>query len=347
MPEMNLSVPASAGEVTKEWLKAVLSSSFPYATFTSLECKRIGEIYGFASRIYRYQWQDPGSTRSVVVKLWDIGSKAGLGEVLFYQAFPKVGTRVPNCFYSSADKATKKAVLVLEDLREAVQGDELEQLDLARAKGVARSLAGLHATWLDHPKLAELPWISDVSTWKRESDWFVSRRALFLERFPEQLDGLARLLLDKIEFAPVIANERLIDAPLTLLHGDFHLDNIIFEKQTEPVLIDWSHPVKGAPAYNLVILLLFMTPLKYFGEITDCYLGEFRKHARSTLNRTKLEKQLGGEFLRSFTKATCGVARWQPESERGSQLLDASIRRLNSAANFWQSRDPTLFSFLH
>lgn len=131
----------------------------------------------------------------------------------------------------------RKAVLVLEDLKDAIQGDVLERLDLQRAEGVARNLARLHATWLEHPKL-ELSWISDVSTWTRESNWFHSRRILFLERFPNHLDGVARVLLDKIELAPAVANERLKDAPLTLLHGDFRLDNIIFEQQAEPVFLD-------------------------------------------------------------------------------------------------------------
>lgn len=283
----------------------------------------------------------------MVVKLWDLDGKAGLGEILFYQTFPEVGTRVPKCFYSAADKATKKAVLVLEDLSDAIQGDVLEPLDIERAKAVARSLARLHATWLEHPKLAELSWILDVSTWKRESDWFHSQRSLFLERFPDHLDGLARVLLDKIEFAPGVANQRLKDAPVSLLHGDLHLDNLVFERQTEPVFLDWSHPFKGAPVFNLVTLLFFMTPLKNFEKVLDCYLGEFNELSKSSLNHTQLEIQLGGELLRAFAISTCGVARWQPQSLRGIQLLEASLVQINEAVDFWQGYDPRLFSFLH
>lgn len=346
MSETDLPVPASENEVTKEWLQTILAGTFPDATFASLEGERIGEAYGFGGRIFRYRWQDSRTPQSVVIKLWDTDSKAGIGEVLFYQTFQDVGVRVPICFYSAADKETKKAVLVLEDLKDAVQGDVLEQLNLERAKGVARSLARLHTTWLGHPKLAELSWMSEVSTWKTESDWFHSRRTLFLERFPDHLNGLARLLLDKIEFAPRVANERLRDAATTLLHGDFHLDNLLFEKQTEPVFLDWSRPVKGAPALNLVTLLFFMTPLKNFDTVFDCYLGKFNEISKSSLKRAVLEKQLGGGFLRAFAISTCGAARWQPASTRGVQILEASIKQRSKTVDFWHRRDPKLFSFL-
>jgi len=84
MSTSDFSVPASEAEVTKEWLQAALASSFPNATFEPLASERIGEAYGFASRIYRYKWQDNGTPQSVVMKLWNTDSKAGLGEIRFY-----------------------------------------------------------------------------------------------------------------------------------------------------------------------------------------------------------------------------------------------------------------------
>lgn len=74
MSETDFPVPASEAEVTKEWLGAVLASSFPDAAFASLEGERIGEAYGFASRIFRYRWKDRRTPQSVVIKLWDTDS---------------------------------------------------------------------------------------------------------------------------------------------------------------------------------------------------------------------------------------------------------------------------------
>jgi hypothetical protein len=342
----DLPVPASPAEITSDWLGIALSGSFPGASFTGLEGERIGEEYGFASRLYRYQWQDQGFPRSVVVKLWEINSQAGLGELLFYQTFAEVGARVPACYFGAADRTAGRAVLVLEDLIEIIHGAEAAPFDLERAKGVARNLARLHTAWQDHPKLAEYTWITDISAWNRDRDWFHSRRTLFLERFPDRLNGLARLLLDRIEWTPAIANERLKGAPLCLLHGDFHFDNLVFENQIEPVFLDWSHPVKGGPAFNLIQLLTFMTPIQNFDPVLESYLEEFNERAKDPLNRQALEIQLGGEFLRAFTTATLGIARWQPDTARGDQLIEAGIRQANQAVDFWQGRDPELFSFL-
>ncbi|MDX1417752.1 MAG: hypothetical protein R3293_26360 [Candidatus Promineifilaceae bacterium] len=63
-------VPAFEAEITREWLRAALTASFPVATFESFTRERIGESYGFASRLYRCRWREPGIEQSVVVKQW-------------------------------------------------------------------------------------------------------------------------------------------------------------------------------------------------------------------------------------------------------------------------------------
>jgi len=83
MAENNPTVPTSETGVTREWLSDVLATTFPSSTFASLEHQRIGEEYGFASHILRCQWQDNGTQKSVVVKLWETDTKDGLGEVHF------------------------------------------------------------------------------------------------------------------------------------------------------------------------------------------------------------------------------------------------------------------------
>jgi streptomycin 6-kinase len=346
MSPSNFAVPASETEVTKEWLQAALAGSFPNATFESLASERIGESYGFASRIFRYKWQDKGTSQSVVMKLWNTDSKAGLGEIRFYQTFKDIGTRIPICYHSATDAETKMAVLLLEDLRDASQGDVLEHLDLDRAKGVAHSLARLHGTWLEHPKLAELSWVSDASAWTREEGWYQSRRTLFLERFPDRLDGLARILLEKIELGPRVANERLAKAPITLLHGDFHLDNFLFDKQTEPVMLDWSRLLKGPQVYNLANLLFGMSPLQNFDTLFGFYLEEFNKCAETSLSGEVIERQLGGMLLQKFEQSTCGIALWQPSLPRAVEMIDEGIENAITVVEFWQERDPELFSFL-
>lgn len=339
-------VPASETEITAEWLGMVLADVFPEPVPATVVKSRIGADYGFASHIYRCRWKAGRQAQSVVVKLWDITSTTGSNEVYFYQTFPQPGLRVPRGFHAGLDERNGRAVLVLEDFPGAVQGDVLELLDLELAQAVARELAGLHAAWLAHASLERLDWLTDVSSWMLEPAWYYSRREEYLERFGDRLDGLARRLLDNLLLAPEAANRRLAAAPRTLLHGDFHLDNFIFEDATKPVLLDWSRPQVGPAAINLASLLFSMAPLGIFDPVLDTYLQAFNQLSQAGLDRATAERQLGGALLRKFSIDTLGIATWRPTLPRAVQIVEASPSMMNEVLAFWQSRDPGLFSFL-
>ncbi|MFK8083905.1 MAG: phosphotransferase, partial [Granulosicoccus sp.] len=240
MLSKELFVPGSMDDLSSEWLQMALADSFPRSRFTSLSRERIGEAFGFASQIYRCGWQEGNSRQSVVVKLWSTDSKAGVQEALFYRSFKGIGIRIPQYHYSAINEKNNKAVLVLEDLMDAVQGAILSPLDLNRAKNIALMIARMHGTWLSRPKRSDYPWLPESSDWNQTPAWLVSRKMECVKRFDKYLMGFSRQLLGKMELAPEVANERLATAPATLCHDDFHLDNIMFERQSEPVLLDWS-----------------------------------------------------------------------------------------------------------
>jgi phage tail protein X len=55
---------------------------------------------------------------------------------------------------------------------------------------------------------------------------------------------------------------------------------------------------------------------------------------------------LGGALLRQFSDSTCGIARWQPKFPRAIKIIDENLQKTNEVVEFWQARDPDLFSFL-
>lgn len=341
-----MDIPRTPDEINSEWLTVALAGSFPNAVISSLRLERIGEDFGFASRIYRCHWQGDDGPQSVVVKLWDPDGGAGIGEIRFYQSFSDIGVRIPSCYFSGVDEENDAAVLVLEDIQNAVQGDDLQPVDSAKAQGIARSLAMMNAKWMESPELEKHNWIANVSNWQPEEGWFESRRALFLERFEDRLSSLARKILDQIEATPEIANSRSAKAPLTLSHGDFHRDNILFDRADQPVFLDWSRPVIGLAVQNLAELLFKMIPLRQFDTILEIYLEAFNRVANKPTSKTELESQLGGALLRQFSASTCGTARWQPTLPRAIKLIDENLQKTNEVVEFWQARDPDLFSFL-
>lgn len=340
-----LSVPASELEVTPDWLKSALSGAYPEATFKDLRCQRIGENFGFASRIFRFHWRDAGEQdRSVVIKFWNPQETSGTGELQFFKAFPRVGPRVPACFHGGQDDEAERAVLVLEDFQSAEQGDCLKPVSLDRARNLAQSLALLHGTWLESQNLLQHAWIEDQSDWDPGISWFESRRTLLLERFGERFHSFSRRVLTNLELAPGVVRSRLANAPVTLLHGDFHLDNILFEGE-EPVLLDWSRVLRGPGVFNLADLVFEMTSLKHVDEILEAYLQEFNRLANQKVDLRTLEKQLGGAFLRKFTVSTCGIARWEPKLPRGVAIAERTMTMACDCLEAWRNRDPELFSF--
>ena len=185
-----------------------------------------------------------------------------------------------------------------------------------------------------------------ISQWSPGANWFESRRTLFLERFGDRIDGLAGSLLAKIERAPAVVNERMAGSLITLLHGDLHLDNFVFEQDMQPVILDWARCAKGPLELDLAALLFAMSNLEDFEPVLAAYLNSLEEHSTQTFDPTAIRSQLGGALLRRFTTFTLGVARWQPASPREAAIINTSIGRAIRSVEHWSTQDPELFSFL-
>jgi len=341
-----LAVPHTILDVTDDWLRDTLAKTIFNTSFSQITYESIGEEYGFASKIYRIECNSAEKQQSIVLKLWDISTNAGIGEVLFYQHFQDVPIRIPQCYGASIDTESARAYLLLEDIQNARQGDVLQPVNLDVAKSMASDLAKLHSYYLEHSMLNELEWISDVSVWTTSDDWIDSRRKSFLERFPNKLSGTAHQLLDSMELVPQFVNQVLDDAPKTLLHGDFHLDNLLFEKQSKAVFLDWSRVLKGPQVYNLAELLFRMTNLDNFNQVIHVYITEFNRQSEDELELQQFENQIGAEMLRLFARTTLGIARWQPDSERGVQIIEDGLNKANKIVDFWYKRKANFLEFL-
>src|SRR4029078_3010792 len=85
---------------------------------------RIGSSYGYGSEIYRVVPEDSDFPASVVVKQWATDGISGTREISFYKELGgDHGIRIPKCYDASLDGANRRAVLILEDLEAAEQGD--------------------------------------------------------------------------------------------------------------------------------------------------------------------------------------------------------------------------------
>ncbi len=140
-------------------------------------------------------------------------------------------------------------MLLLEDIRPAAQGDALRSCTEEEAAAVVRSLARVHA-----------------ATWGREGMPPWTARVVLADEWAVRLDAAAARLpwiltpgvRDALHATPDRARhavETLAAGERAWIHGDAHLDNVLFRPDGTAVLLDWSGVVAGPPAVDLARLL--------------------------------------------------------------------------------------------
>jgi hypothetical protein len=238
-------------ELTPEWLGAVLGRS-------GLELRgteRIGT--GQMSHSHRVRFVADGASEdrpeSVVVKLASTdptsrGTGVGMGlyfrEVAFYRNLgPRIGAPLPHCHLAEYDPGEGWFTLVLEDISEGVQGDQIAGCSVDQARTALRALARVHAPVLGDDALGTADYLNQPNP--LTVDMLTALFAGFAERYgdriaPEHMGVCSR-------FIPVWdAWEAERTPPLGLVHGDYRLDNLLFEQGSCRV-VDWQTVGWGAP----------------------------------------------------------------------------------------------------
>jgi hypothetical protein len=186
------------------------------------------------------------------------GARGGYrAETLFYTELARdLSIRTPKCLYGAISEDDTTFTLLLEDLAPAEQGDQIGGASDAQIEAAVRNLAGLHAPrWCD-PKLAEIDWIT-----KEMSDEYAlyieMGTPVFIERYADRLSEEDAETLRR--FAANVRRWMELRPPeLTLVHGDYRLDNLMFEEVAGSVLVttvDWQTLSVGCAGQDLAYLL--------------------------------------------------------------------------------------------
>lgn len=263
-----LPLPRDPGEITLNWLNAVLGATPPVTGFTS-EVIGVGE--GFAGSLARLTLNygdvegDTGAAglESVIVKF--AAADPAVREVLeafggytresrFYgELAGQTPVATPHCYYTRIE-ADGTNVVVMEDLTGGWVGDQVAGASLEETRALFAQLARMHAHWWNSPELAALEWAValDVSM---EPETLKAYYMRGLERFEAEFEGrftysidCARALVPLFDMEPPTSN------PYTLTQGDCRHDNAFYregEEGLEATLFDWQMAGKSSPVSDV------------------------------------------------------------------------------------------------
>lgn len=271
-------LPIRAADITPDWLNRVLTPDVRGgATVTGVDFDVIGDGVGFLGEVarLRLQYDAPtsSSTCTMISKIPTsnegfkaIGNTYGLylKEHRFYAHIAdRITLDVPTAYVNACDHDTDHYVLVLEDMAPRRPGNQVAGCSRDEAEVALRSIAAFHATWWNHAHLEQFrDWLPAAG----DPFFETSRQALApgLDRLeaafghwvgPEVIT-VGRRLDEQFDG---IMDQMLAREPTTFLHGDFRLDNMMFDTRAEGIaftLLDWQLPFRGNPMNDIVYFLV-------------------------------------------------------------------------------------------
>lgn len=290
--------PTRAEDIDARWLQAQLdrAGALDGARIAGIETTSIGTgQVGDTVRIaLSYDRPAPDAPASIAAKLpsRDPTSRATaahlrlyLREVNFYRSIaPMLTMRVPRAYAALIDAAGSDFCLLFEDLGPARAGNQLAPCTLEEARLAICQAASLHATTDNLAQLDEDWLMPDPAA----RDWIIQAypqaQARFAERYAGQIEPEYLAVCEQLAAA---AAPWFHFQPGTrcLTHGDFRLDNMLFDIRggAEPIaLVDWQTCATGGGTTDLGYFLGtgIGTALRraHEDELLDLYCAEMTRN---------------------------------------------------------------------
>ena len=352
--------PRHPSEITAAWLDRTLRDCGALAggSVSGIDTEIIGQERGFTGVIARvtitYDVDAAGGPQSIVAK-FPLAERAvdssyrraqshpsgvppqllqmAVREAEFYRLARDEVDGLADCYFSHVDGDAGQAVMLLEDLSAGKPGDALAGCSVAKARSVLAAMAEIHGRWWRDESLSSLDWLGDwAAANQRRADRFRDQAGrvvdVFSNRLPEVVIDLIERLVEP--YGEILAE--IADAPVTLIHADLHLDNVMFMPDGEGVaarIIDWQGSSCGPAVLDLAGFLAESLEIE---ERRAHEVGLLRQYHES-LDASAVGGYSFGQLFDDYRRALCvrvaGQVGWlarvidHPPSGREQQLVDA------------------------
>ncbi|MFM7772436.1 MAG: phosphotransferase [Acidimicrobiaceae bacterium] len=240
--------------ISSEYLSKALA---PISGVTKLKITAISPIgTGQMAESYRVKFSQESGEKieSVVVKVPSQNENSRSAsrttrcyelETSFYSSLRNsLKVETPKCFHVWYDAPSDDFVLVLEDIKDASQGDQITGATVEQADAAITQLVNLHAPMWGSEILNQIGWLPkhSLNVATGTSQLLRSVFSGFAERFSEKVNSeiisLGARLVSKID-----RYYAAFPTLLTVAHRDFRLDNLLFTPQNNKTgvkVVDWQ-----------------------------------------------------------------------------------------------------------
>lgn len=253
--------PADPGSVTAEWLTERLRAAgeLPAGKVASVAWQPIGtgQVGDSARFTLSYEGGEGPETLAGKFPAADAtsrGTAAAFGlytkEVGFYRELaPALDVRVPRTYAAEVDESGSEFVLLFEDLGPCRQGNQLDSCSIEDARHAIRQAAAIHAPSWNDDALIERDWLhTKPEALAQIKALYPQAHAVFAQRYADTLEPeLMRVCAELNEASDHWFGREGGDR--CLIHGDFRLDNMLFDIRggAEPIaVLDWQTVAVGS-----------------------------------------------------------------------------------------------------
>jgi len=225
-----------------------------------------------------YQDRDHCGPMSVIAKLPDqlhvlVDNRRifqpGSKEEWFYRCIAPVGSiTVPRCYFGQTSRETGEAVLLLEDLGQLEPVSQVEGVSEADIRLAITQIARFSAHWWNRTGTREFDELRRIAGdaavgEEKVKRLFVEAWPLFVKNARFAIPDSVRELGDRLVETGLPTQALTVKSPLTLVHGDFRVDNLLFsdvQGARTCIVLDWEDVAIDCPLRDVAWLIAGCVP---------------------------------------------------------------------------------------
>jgi aminoglycoside phosphotransferase (APT) family kinase protein len=275
---------------------------------------------------------DPGGR--VVGSMLDVWQRE---HRFFAELAERCAPYVPRCWYNGADPAAGRWALLLEDRGAGPPPDQVRGADDDQAHEAVEALGRLQARFAGGP--APVDWLPSFarpgfgplqSAMAAAVPAFVERHG---HRVPPRTLAWLTGFVDRL---PAWAAEQGA-GPLTLVHADYRLDNLLFGPDGSVTVLDWQTALWGPGPMDLASLLATSLTVPDRRRLERQLIGDYVAASVGTTDRPLVERCYRSCLLWWMAIFANNLSRLDPADDRSRALFEAMIDRTYQAADDWDA----------